>query len=134
MDGDRYDVFVQEYRPRFMQVCEFLRQECLEAGWQASKTLEFYGDTFSCGFQVSLPDKPIVCVDVSLLDREDFDDKDGLAFRLDIVEENGRIIGGFVPYNYTSRCWVSPDQLKKRWKIFSDGCEGIDKIIANHFQ
>jgi hypothetical protein len=62
---------------------------------------------------------------------EDFENQ--INFKMDVVEYGGRIIGTFIPYNYTDKCWVNADDedaVKERWDIFEHGCEN-DKIEAS---
>lgn len=43
----------------------------------------------------------------------------GINFGLDIVEYDGLVIGGLIPYNYTSECWVDSrdaDAVQERWE------------------
>lgn len=47
----------------------------------------------------------------------------GVAFRLDLTEVSGRILGQQSPYNYTEWCWIRLDakaEIAERFRLFED--------------
>lgn len=144
MDGDRYDLVVQEYKPKLLALAKSVQEDLL-GNFQISQPEETNGDTFSVMMIVGMwktaaPTGDDIHLSFSIEDKADYDGDEGglgINFRMSMTAMGGLVVGILSPYNYTEKCWVNPDDkkaMRERWKIFEEGCKKYDytAAIRNH--
>lgn len=147
MDGDTYDPIVKRFGPKMKVTLERVRTSLLTRQFAVTSIAEHYNDTYSVDMRLvvngtleTVGDKDIY-LSIELLDKADIDgdeDEDGnilpgINFRLDIVENGGRQIGGMTPFNYSDECWVdatSQEAMDARWTLFDEALKPEDVVAT----
>lgn len=117
MTQEQVEAVKNKYEKRILAVLNGLRNSIVEAGHQCGEPFEMDGcDGYTWSMIVDEDEHGENGIDVSFTIVED---DEGIAFRVDVVEFGGRVLGGLCPYNYSQDVWVrSKDAIEKRFRLF----------------
>lgn len=122
-----YEATVKRLTPRVEALIESLREALSEAGYDPSMPDWMYGNFYGTFFVSPKDGTEAVDVSFQFVDgRADADgDGDGeqgtVALSLDVTSEEGRMLGGMTPYNYSEDLWVDmtdDEAVDERMSLF----------------
>lgn len=140
------------YKPRILSLLNNIKRELEENGYRMDEPCETSDQEYEwCLFggssdrdveksSSSEPDDSCFSIEVTIIESKirDGEDDFGVNFKLDLIGYGGEIIGGFTPYNYSDRVWVSrkdPDDVQDRWELFENGADPCEVVatIQRHY-
>lgn len=146
MTTEQINTIKTEYEPRVLSVLNRWRASFKAHGWDAGEPFDMHDECYSWGLAV-YPNgetddlqEPDDLIDVRFTiaesgpyagDRNEAGDSEGINVLVDVVAWGGQIVGGFSPYNYTTRVWTDdPEEWADRFRAFEriDAEELIDSI------
>lgn len=103
-----------KYTMRIRAILGEIREDLIRQGFKVTQVWFDEGDDYKWFFlanptidPTSAEDSKTVELSIRIAESEEFEGTDeGINFSFSMVECGGRIIGGFVPYNYTPMVWV----------------------------
>lgn len=112
------------YKPRIETLMSKIAETC-KAGipdQAVSEVDEWTDEEYTWNLNIGNDLENSVDITFTILESEVRDgEENGVSFDIDIVGYEGRILGGFCPYNYTSQLWVSrdnPSAIEGRFRVF----------------
>lgn len=131
----------ETYVPRIKTMLDEVRKDALERGFQCDEPYDMTDEEVRWNVLVrpadATPDQDVgVDVSITILESEACDGtKGGCNFALEMVEYEGLIVGGMVPYNFTEHVWVPRDDenaVETRWRVFNEHFSAssiVDRIV-----
>jgi len=117
------DQIKEKYEPRALAVLNSIRQELTDAGYESDEPFDLSDDCARWVLVIKPGEGREEAIDITLefTESEECDGtKGGITFRVDVVCEGGRMLGGLTPYNYTEAVWVKrndPEAVEDRFAI-----------------
>lgn len=117
------------YVPRIKTMLDEVRKEALERGFQCDEPYEMTDEEVRWCVLVrpadAKPEEEVgVDVRISILESEPSDGTEGgCNFALEMVEYEGIVVGGMIPYNFTEHVWVPREDenaVETRWRVFNE--------------
>lgn len=127
--AEAIDHIGETYGPRALALLDRLRDLLIANGWTVSETFNLTDSEYEWSMVGQLPgtDHEEAQVDFRIEVAEarqyDGEPEDGINFGLEAVMFGGRPVGGFTPYNFTSKVWVhanDPDAVEERWLLIEN--------------
>ncbi len=117
------------YNDRIVALLIRIRDAIRQVGLQCDDPEPMHDDRFWWCFCIGRTKPWDASVELSIVEEGDFEDEEGtgITFRLAIVENGGRILGEFSPFNFTPQVWVDVadgDAVEERFALF----ESLDPI------
>jgi hypothetical protein len=121
-----------EYEPRVLGVLNEWRGAFTKAGYRVSEVSDMSDECYRWDFVVYLgeDDGYENSTNVSFTiaesgpyagDTDENDNSEGINVLVDVVHYDGHILGGFSPYNYSSRVWTDdPEEWRERFVAFEN--------------
>lgn len=100
---------------------------------KVGKPFEMDDDDYSVVIRCSPDGREPFDISFELADSHGYEGTDGgYTFQIDIVEEGGRILGRFAPYNYSDQCWcVTLDDIKTRFELVVEGVDTLTQFVGD---
>ena len=110
------------YNDRILAILAGIRDAVREAGLQCDDPEATHGDRFEWSFGVG-PTKPRdAFVNLLVTEEPDYEGEGtGTTFHLTILENGGRVLGVFSPFNFTPEVWIDvadSDAIEDRFALF----------------
>lgn len=117
----------RKYQKRILGILNAIAEDLREEGYEPEEPLDMECDGYSWMMAVDVSGTK-VDISLKICESEHYDDsKYGVNFSVDLVTEEGRILGGLTPYNYSDNCWVSrkdADAIEARFRIIEQAKVG----------
>lgn len=133
---------IASYEPKLQTLLEQVRTEAHERGYECNEPADMTDEYYRWSVLIYPKGEDHengVDVTVAAPESEAFEgEENGVNFSCDVVHYDGRILGGFTPYNYTSDVWVDrndPEAVKARWELFQghfDASALLDLVDAHY--
>jgi hypothetical protein len=115
----------RRYNPRILGLLDGVRAAFEATGYRRDEPFEMSGEEYQWRLDGGAePRNPDVSVGITIIESRVRDGEDdlGINFGLDITGKDGKILGGYTPYNYGPEVWVSrkdPSAIEARWRCSS---------------
>ena len=110
------------YNDRILAILARIRDAVREAGLQCDDPEATHGDRFEWSFGVGRTKPRDAFVNLSITEEPDYEGEGaGITFHLTILENGGRVLGVFSPFNFTPAVWIDVadnDAIEDRFALF----------------
>ena len=124
------------YSDRILAILARIRDAVRKAGLQCDNPEPTHGDRFEWSFGVGRTKPRDAFVNLSISEEPDYEGEGtGITFHLTILENGGRVLGEFSPFNFTPAVWIDvadDDAVEGRFALFEslDPAETAELLAA----
>lgn len=120
--GKQVESVKDRYNNRILAVLARIRDAIREAGFQCSDPEPMHHDRFEWSFGAGRTKPGDAFVNFAIAEKPDYEGEGtGITFHLTILEDGGRVLGVFSPFNFTSAAWIDVtdgDAIEDRFALF----------------
>lgn len=118
----------RRYRLRILGLLDQVRTAFEAAGYRLDEPYEMSDEEYRWLLDGGTdPRNPDISFGITILESRVRDGQDdlGINFSLEITGRDGKVLGGWTPYNYSPEVWASrkdPSAIEARWRLFEEAC------------